>query len=68
MSSILFLIIFEHLVGSTLVDDAPRRMGVPKRMSMQTLKRDLKTCNLFDDLAQNRSKWVANPNVVETRL
>ena len=48
-------------------------MGGPKRTWMEELKIDLKTCNLSEDLVQDRLGWknrihAANPNIVGIRL
>ena len=53
------------------VDGPPRERGRPKTTWIEVVKIDLKKCNLFEDLAQNRSEWrnrirIANPNMVET--
>ena len=37
------------------VDGQPRGMGRLKRMWMEIIKVDVKNCNLFEDLAQDRS-------------
>ena len=64
------------LVGKSLttkVDGPLRGMGGPKMTLMELVKTDLKKCNLFEDLAPDRSEWtnkicVTNPNKVRTRL
>ena len=55
------------------VDGPPRGRGRPKRSWMEVVKIDIKKCNLYEDLAQDRLVWrnkirVANPNIVRTRL
>ena len=55
------------------VDGLPRGRDRPKRTWMEVLKIDMKTCNLSEDLAQDKSEWrnticVADPNTVGTRL
>ena len=54
------------------VDGPPRRRG-PKKILLEAAWIDLKKCNLFEDLAQDRLEWrnkiyVANPNIVGTWL
>lgn len=63
-------IIYNFGIGGqlTLVDDPPRRKGMPKRMWMETFKKNLKTRNLFVDLAQNRSKWRNRIHVVNSNI
>ena len=36
------------------VDGPPRERGRPKRTCMEVVKIDLKKCNLFEDLTQDR--------------
>lgn len=54
--------------------DGPRKgRGRPKGTWMEIVKIDQKNCNVFEDLAQDRSEWrnrihVANPNIIRTRL
>ena len=55
------------------VDGPPIGRGRPKMIRMEVVKIDIKMCNLSKDLVQDRSEWrnriyVANPNIVGTRL
>jgi hypothetical protein len=55
------------------VDGPPRGRDRPKRMWMEVVKIVMKKCNLYEDLTQDRSKWinrihVADSNIVGTRL
>ena len=55
------------------VDGPPMGRGRPKRTWMELVKIDMKKCNLFEDLTQDRSEWknrirVADPNLFGTRL
>ena len=55
------------------VDGPLRERGRPKRMWVKVVKTDMKKCNLFENLAYDRSEWrnrirVTNPNIVGTRL
>ena len=56
-----------------LVDGPPRENGRPNMTWVDVKKIDLKKCNLYEDLAYDRSEWrnkihVADPNIVGTRL
>ena len=55
------------------VNSPPRGRGRPKRSWMDVVKIDIKKCNLFEDLTQDRTEWrnkicVADPNILGTRL
>ena len=56
-----------------MVDGPPRGRSRPKKMWMKVIKMDMRKCNLYENLVQDRSKLrnrirVAYLNIVGTRL